>query len=296
MLMKKRFTGKKVAIVGVGTIGCLTAAQLANEGIAMTIIDRDFVEPSNLDRQRLYTSRDIGTPKAIAAKKRLNDNSIKAVVADLDYRNASLLSNHDLILDCTDNMETRFLINDYCKANPIPWIYAAAIRDTGTVYTILPDSACFRCIFNKHQPAETCDTAGIIMGVASAVAASQAEEAVNILLNGKPSEETMLPINFTTGKILNFKTRRKKDCPACNGNYEYLTGKKGSKIMKLCGTGAYQIKGKPPNLNELAERLNAKKSEYCIHTPDITIFKDGRAIIKAETPEKAKAIYHKIIG
>ncbi|MBI2137777.1 ThiF family adenylyltransferase [Candidatus Woesearchaeota archaeon] len=295
MLMKKRFAGKRVAIVGAGTIGCLTAAQLANEGIAITIIDRDFVEPSNLDRQLLYTSGDIGAPKAVAAKKKLN-SKVKAVVADLDYRNASLLSNHNLILDCTDNMETRFLINDYCKANSIPWIYAAAIRDTGTVYTILPDSACFRCIFRGKQAAETCDTAGIIMGVASAVAASQAEEAVNILINGKPSQETMLRINFTTGRIMKLKTRRKNNCPACNGNYEYLTGKKGSKITKLCGTGTYQIKGKPVNLNELAARLKAKSSEYCIYTPEITIFKDGRAIIKAETPEKAKAIYSRITG
>src|SRR3989344_1900894 len=183
MLMGKRFGSKKVALVGAGAIGCLSARGLAGEGIALTVIDRDYVDSSNIGRQLLYSEQDVGMPKALAVKKRIK-GKVKAVVADLDFKNIdSLLKGHSLVLDCTDNMEARFLINDYCKKNQIPWIYSAALRNTASLFTIMPQGPCFRCIFDRHNSLETCDTAGVSQGVVAEISAIQTNEAVNILLN-----------------------------------------------------------------------------------------------------------------
>ncbi|MAG15427.1 NAD(P)H-binding protein [Candidatus Woesearchaeota archaeon] len=290
---------KKVAIVGAGAIGTNTAKLLAKAGVgSITLIDRDFIELKNLQRQTLFTKKDVGMPKAIVAKKKLKElnskTKINAIVADLNYKNASLLSSN-LVLDCTDNFETRFLINDYCKKNGVSWVYAAVIRNIGTVYNIIPDNACFRCIFNNHSSLETCDTAGVSNTAVVKTSSLQASEAIKILLK-KKYEKNMVRINKQ--QLIKLKVKKNRDCKSCKGDYEYLTGKKGSKVLKLCGTNTYQVKGKPINLKLLMKKLkgNVKNFDYCIHFNKITLFKDGRAIIKANSSEKAKSIYSRIIG
>ncbi len=288
-----------VVLVGAGAIGSAVAGILAKAEVKrMTIIDRDFVERSNLQHQLLFTERDVGMPKATAAKAHLgkfySKIKISAVVADLDYRNVNLLSSHDIVLDCTDNFETRFLINDYCRKSSVPWIYAAVIRDTGTAYCVTPDRACFRCIFSNHSAAETCDTAGVLNSTVAATASLQASEAVKILLKSD-FEKDMARIK--PQQTLKVKVKKRKGCICCNGNYEYLSGKKGSRIVKLCGTGTYQIKGKPVDLGLLRKRFDkAKPFGCCIHLGNITIFSDGRAIVKAESAAKAKSAYARIVG
>ena len=293
---------RKVVVVGVGAIGTNTAKLLAKAGIgSITLIDRDFVELKNLQRQRLFTKKDVGMPKAAVAKKKLkkinSKTKMKAVVADLDYKNADLLAS-DLVLDCTDNFETRFLINDYCRKHRIPWIYAAVIRGIGTVYSIMPEGACFSCIFSNHASFETCDTAGVLNAVVAATASIQASEAVKILLN-KDYERDMVRIIAQQPRLLKLKVKKNKNCSCCKGNYDYLTGKKGSKTIKLCGTNSYHIKGKPVNLRLLLKKIKNRKIKnfgYCIHLNNITLFRDGRAIVKAASKEKAKSAYSRLVG
>jgi len=214
----KGVSNRRIAIVGVGATGTASAEILAKAGIgSITLIDRDFVELKNLQRQLLFTKKDVGMPKAIAAKKRLSkiNSKIRAVVADLDYKNTDLLAS-DLVLDCTDNFETRFLINDYCKKHKIPWIYAAVIRDTGTVYNVMPGKACFRCIFNNHSSLETCDTVGVLNSTIRATSSMQAAEAIKILLK-KDYEKDM--VRLKPGQLLKLKVSKNDNCSCCNGNY-----------------------------------------------------------------------------
>lgn len=284
---------RKVVVVGVGAIGCQVAKLLSETVKNITVIDRDFVDADNLPRQKLYSSKDVGKPKAVAAKQYLP--KIKAVVADLDYKNAGILDS-DLVLDCTDNFETRFLINDYCKSKNIPWIYAAVIKDMGTVYTVSSKSACFRCIFDKHASLETCDTVGVTSNAITATAEMQVQQALNLLQRKKVSSDM---IRIYPNSILKLKVNKNKGCSSCNGDFEYLTGRKMSKVVKLCGTSTYQIKGKPIKLRLLLKKFrnsDVKNFRYCLYSRKITLFKDGRAIVKASSPEKAKSIYSRFVG
>ena len=291
-----------VAVVGIGATGTATARLLLETGIgSIKLIDRDFVDTNNLQHQTLFTGKDVGMPKAVAAKAHLSKISnakITYEVSDLDYKNTDLLAHADIVLDCTDNFETRFLINDYCKKQRIPWIYAAVIRNIGTVFSVMPKNACFRCIFNNHASLETCDTAGVSNATVSATASLQAAEAIKILL-GQPREKNMLRIS--NHGLLKLKVNKNENCVCCKGTYEYLSGKKGSKIIKLCGTNSYQVKGKPVNLKLLLRKLknsnvSIKNFKYCLNSDNITIFKDGRALVKADSAVKAKSIYSRLLG
>ncbi|MBI2663775.1 ThiF family adenylyltransferase [Candidatus Woesearchaeota archaeon] len=286
---------KSVVVVGAGAIGTAVLQHLSGSIREITVIDRDFVEEGNLSRQRLYTREDVGMPKAAAAKKHLQSIK-KAVVADLDRNNADLL-NADLVLDCTDNFDARFLINDYCRKNNIPWIYAAVVRNTGTVYSVLPGKACFRCIFSNHSGLETCDTAGVAYSAVAATAGLQADGALKIL-SSQPHETDMVRIS---SKLLKLKVRKNKNCPACSGSYEYLAGKKGAGVVRLCGTGTYQVKGKKIDLQLLLKnleksRVSVRNFGSCIHFNGMTLFSDGRAIIKANSAAQAKSVYAGNVG
>ena len=290
--------------MGAGAIGCAAAKLLIKENVAIKIIDRDFIEKSNLNVQTLYTAKDVGMPKAVAAKKRLEQTNksakVDGIVADLDRKNVRLLDSADVVLDCTDNFETRFLINDRLKAKKIPWIHAGAIRDIASVYPIIPDGPCFRCVFDKHHSLETCDTAGVSTDAVRKAAKIQATQAMNVLQE-KKTKNSMIRINLTTNANLKLKVKKNKNCRTCNGKYDYLEGRKGSRIVKLCGTGSYQIKGRQINLPKLVKKLKdnqiaVKTFGHCIHFDNATLFKDGRAIIKAKSTSQAKSIYSKIVG
>lgn len=208
----------KVCIVGLGGLGTFSAGLLARAGVNLRLIDRDVVELHNLQRQTLFTEKDIGQPKSLAAKKHLEDiNSeikVEAFNEDLNSKNNQLLDS-SLILDCTDNLETRFLINDYCVKNKLPWIYSAVIGVIGRVMVILPDSYCFRCYFKEKKELETCNTVGILNTTVAINSSIQVSEAIKILTGNKPSLG-LICINSAANEIKTININKNKECLCCS--------------------------------------------------------------------------------
>ena len=185
---QKRLSESTVTIVGVGALGTVSAALLTRAGIGKIIlIDRDIVDESNLQRQALFTEADVGKAKAIQAKEQLerinSDVSIEAYPEDLTDKNIATLVHGDLIMDGTDNMETRFLLNDFAKKKHIPWVYGAAVQDRGSVMSITPSSPCLSCVFKGRKSLETCETAGVLNTIIYFIASLQVTKAIKILLN-----------------------------------------------------------------------------------------------------------------
>ena len=300
---QKALRKSKVAIVGLGGLGTNAANLLARAGIGeLILIDRDIVELSNLQRQTLFTENDIGKPKAVEVEKHLkNINSelkIRTQITDLDNTNINLIKSN-LVLDCTDNLETRYLINEFCIEQKVPWVHASCVRDVGTVFNIIPGKACYRCVYGDAINTETCDTAGILNTVVAMTSAIQVNEALKMLLN-KDYCKDLIRIHIWKPEIKLIKISKNTKCTACKKEFEYLTGEKLSKVVKFCGTNNYQVKGKPQNLKELKKRLSKLdkviESDYFLKFRDITIFKDGRALIKAKSAEEAKTLYSNYIG
>lgn len=278
-----------ICIVGVGSLGCRVAKNLSKLGINLIVIDRDFIEENNLERQPTYNKEDIGKMKVDALKKYLKN--IKVYPVDLDFDNIDLL-NSNLILDCTDNIYTRFLINEYSLKTGIPWIYSSALGTKGYVKVFNNNSeGCFNCIFN--EPTEvlgTCDTEGLLNKTAEIISRIQTEETLKILENKDYTKELI----YYDGKITKIKTEKKENCEICNKKFKYLSGNKSLNIIKLCGTKKYLVRTKKYNLDELENKLGkldkVKKTDYCLFFKDITIFKDGRVMLKAENEKNAKTI------
>jgi len=223
-----------VAIVGVGAIGSVAAELLARSGVGKIIlIDHDTIDETNLQRQ-LFEEKDVGKPKSLAAKEHLekinSDISIEAKQLHLTYEVVDNLKS-DVILDCTDNMFTRFLINDYALKNNIPWIYAGAVEDRGMLY-VTTGSPCFNCIFESTNSIENCDNMGILNAASFQIASIQATEAIKLLL-GKEPEQDLLHINFWNHEVKHLKVNTKK-CDACNGEYYYLEKPEKDFVLKLC--------------------------------------------------------------
>ncbi len=293
-----------ITIIGIGALGTIVLDILARAGIGkIKIIDRDIIELNNLQRQTLFTEEDLGKPKAAIAKEKINiinsEIEIQAHVIDLDYDNINLIKS-DLILDCTDNIYTRFLINDYSRKNNIPWIYASVIKEKGMTMNITNETPCFSCIFQEPTEAlDTCDTAGILNTLPHALAAIQATEAIKILTK-QDYNKSLVHYDLWKNEITKIKINKNKDCKPCNNIYEYLEGKKARDTIKICGSCNYQIKIKDIDMNNLFEKLstlsNIKVTDDCIILNNIILFKSGRALIKAKTKEKAKSMLAKYIG
>jgi len=293
-----------VAIVGVGAIGTVVLDILSRAGIGkIKIIDRDIIELNNLQRQTLFNEEDLGKPKALVAKEKTNlinsEIEIEANVLDLDYDNIEILKS-DLILDCTDNLYTRFLLNDYSRKNNIPWIYASVIKSKGMTMNITKDTPCFSCVFDEPKESlETCDTAGVINTIPHAIAAIQVTEAIKILTKQDYNKE-IIYYDLWKNEINKIKINKSEKCKTCKGIYEFLEGKKSKRIIKICGSCNYQIKIDPININKIYEKLdkinNIKTTEDCIILEDIILFKSGRALVKAKTKEQAKAIVDRYLG
>jgi molybdopterin/thiamine biosynthesis adenylyltransferase len=291
----ERLAKSTAVIVGCGALGTVQATLLARAGIGtLRLVDRDYVEESNLQRQILYTEKDAqsGLPKAEAARIHLLEaNSgvnIEALVSDLNPENADdLLGGADVILDGTDNFETRLLINDYSVRENVPWIYGAAVGGYGIAMPILPgDSACFRCIYPEPpagvQP--TCETAGVLGPVTSLIGSIQAMEALKILAGRKiftadlwngPVRETAMP-------------PRDPECPACaRREFTYLNGQRRAPVS-LCGRNAVQIHElrRPVDLTQLAARLEGlgpvRANEFALRFHDgqheVTVFGVARGV------------------
>jgi molybdopterin-synthase adenylyltransferase len=306
-------------IVGCGALGTVQASLLARAGLGtIRLIDRDYVEESNLQRQLLYTETDVcqGLPKAEAARRHLLDaNSgirIETHVSDLNPENTDdLLAGAGVILDGTDNFETRLLINDYSVREGIPWIYGAAVASYGIAMPVMPgDSACFRCVYPEPpagaQP--TCETAGVLGPVTSVIGSIQAMEAMKIL-SGRPSavRRRIFTADLWNGPIRETAMPpRDADCPCCGRrDFVFLNGRRAP--VSLCGRNAVQIHElrRPLDLVDLAARLNGlgavRANEFALRftsgNHEITVFPDGRAIIKGTTDiGVARGIYSKYIG
>jgi adenylyltransferase/sulfurtransferase len=309
-----------VAIVGLGALGSVQAELLARAGVGrLHLIDRDFVEIVNLQRQFLYDEADAeeGVPKAVAAARRLarinSGVQVEPLVADLVPRNVEeLLGNADLILDATDNFETRYLINDFAVREGTPWIYGAAVASYGLKFAIVPGvTACFRCIYpDPPQRAHpTCETEGVLGPVTAAVASLQAADALKMLAGRTNAAISGLTtIDVWTGQIRQTAPpARDPDCPCCSQrSFPHLGGKHRAPIS-LCGRNAVQIheRCRPLDLADVAERLRplaaVRVNEFALRatiTPyELTVFPDGRAIIRGTTdPGIARSIYARYIG
>ena len=292
-----------IAIVGMGALGTVVAELLVRAGVGnLILIDRDIVEESNLQRQTLYEEKDVGRSKAVAAKERLIKINSKAKVEihaiHLNSVSIPVLERAQLVLDCADNLQTRFLINDFCRKNGVPWIYGAAIKTAGYVMPILPFGPCLRC-FLQEASLETCETMGVINTITTSIAALQTAFALQMIA-GKEMEHFLYHYDILPPKLKRIKINRNKECPACQERYEYLEKKEETRFVKFCSSGRYQIQGKKVNLQEMKSRWEkcggAIDEGVTLSFNDILLFEDGRALIKAGSEEEALSVYSKWIG
>jgi len=315
-----RLASSHALIVGVGALGCASADQLVRAGVGrVTLIDRDVVELTNLQRQTLYGESDAKErcPKAIAAARRLSsvnsEVTIAPVVADLAARNATaLLRGIDVLIDGTDNFETRLLINDIAVRESIPYCYAGVVGVTAMWAAFTPGGACLRCIV-PEVPAPgsmpTCDTAGVLGAAVQIAASGQCVDALHILLGGADSTRKILTEHDCwTGTRREVSLVADPACPCCaHRRFEFLDGK-GSDTAVLCGQNAVQISPEstmPVDLPALARRLGAlgavSLTPYMLRAGvdghELTIFTDGRAIVKGTIrPDVARTIYARLMG
>ena len=317
---QRRLREARVAIVGCGATGSTLAALLARAGVGtLRIIDRDYVEPSNLQRQALFDESDAteSLPKAIAAARKIatfnSEIVVEPPVSDLTPGNvAELLADALLVLDGTDNFETRYLINDYAVQAGMPWIYAAAVGSYGVTMNILPgESACLACMFPEppRGALETCDTAGILNSAAAVVASIEATEALKLLVGARDAvRRTLLSFDLWRNEHAEISAARPRaDCRACGRrDFIHLAGE-GRPHITLCGRNSVQIheRQRPVDFGELTRRLEplgtVRHNEFVLkfrHEPyEITLFPDGRAIIKGTTDTAvARSLYARFIG
>jgi len=319
---QKTLLKSKIVIIGCGALGTVVANNLVRAGVGkISIIDRDFVELNNLQRQILFDEDDIGIPKAVAAVEKLkrvnSDVEIEAMVKDLNHMNAEkIISGIDLVLDGTDNMQTRFLINDVCVKSKIPWIYTAAVGTYGAMMTILPGrTPCFRCFLpDTPEPGSlpTCDTVGILNTIPAIIASIESTEAIKILLKKDMTtnaESNLIFYDVWSNSFENTAVMRDKRCRCCfEHKFDFLNAAKKEIITSLCGRNAIQItpvKSAAISFKSLAERLKrlgeVRFNNFILvfreRDKEISLFKDGRAIIKGTDNEKvARSFYARYVG
>jgi adenylyltransferase/sulfurtransferase len=310
-------------VVGCGATGTVIANHLARAGIGhLRIVDRDFIELNNLQRQLLFDEEDIAQqlPKAEAARRKLaavnSEIEIEGLVVDVNPDTVlPLLEGADLVLDGTDNFETRFLVNDACVKLGIPWIYSGVIASYGMSMTILPgETACLRCLMGS-MPAPgttpTCDTAGVLGPSVAVVASIAAGEALKLLAGFGELNHGLLNFDLLDNSLDTFEVLRRPDCPACGQqDYEFLNAQQGTRTATLCGRNAVQISvtGRPAlDLAALAQRMRASGiagvavNPYLLRATldglEVTLFPDARAIVKGTEDEGvARTIYARYVG
>lgn len=318
---QRRLLASSVVIIGCGGLGCNIANLLTRAGVGhIKVVDRDYVQLDNLQRQVLFDEEDIerGLPKAIAAAEKLRKvNSqveIEALVADVHHRNVEeIIIGRDLVLDGTDNFETRYLINDACVKHDTPWIYGGAVGSYGMTMNIIPhQTPCLRCLFVQMPPPgtiPTCETAGILGAVPALIGAIEANEALKLLTGkGKPNEG-LIHTDLWENTFEVFQVARQENCPACvQGKFEFLEAKEVAMVTSLCGRNAVQITPMSEvtiSLPALAKRLQAIGEvtfnefmlRFQVNDYLVTIFPDARAIIRGTSDETvARNLYAKYIG
>ncbi len=311
---QRKLLGSTALILGCGALGTVSANMLARAGVGhLVIIDRDFIELTNLQRQVLFDEEDVADaiPKAEAAKRkiaRINSQiKVTAIIDDINFQNIGrFTAGADILIDGLDNFETRYLVNDCAVKSGIPYVYGGAVGTTGLAYTILPHTRngdafwetapggnratpCLRCLFEEAPPpgeSPTCDTAGVLGPAVSIVANFQVTEALKILTgNLDQVSPTLLNIDLWTNSLAQLNVsgiRNKVDCPCCkHRNFEYLEGKAGSRATTLCGSDTIQLThrqlGEKLNLEEIARHLGRhgplKVNEFMVRTK---LFDNGR--------------------
>lgn len=324
---QRKLAEGRVLLVGCGALGTVLASTLVRAGVGfIRLCDRDYIEPNNLQRQILFDEDDIAAnlPKAQAAALKLakinSDVTVEPVVVDVNPTNIDRLAGDvSLILDGTDNFETRFLVNDYAVKNGKPWVYGAVVGTTGLCMTIVPhDTPCLRCLFEDAPPPEmnpTCDTAGVLGPAVNLVASFQAVEAIKLLTGQRDQiNRSLMNIDAWTGRVSQMKVQsalENGDCPCCKrGEFPYLDGKLSGTTTTLCGRDSVQVhpgealkvdfESIAAKLAPLATdqvRFNRFMLRATVETCEFTLFPDGRAIIKGTTdPKRARSLYAKYIG
>ena len=318
---QERLVASSVVVVGCGAIGATAAALLVRAGVGrLRVVDRDFVEPSNLQRQMLFDESDAreAVPKAVAAERKLralnSGISTEGVIADLYPGNAAqLLSSFDLILDGTDNFETRLLINDFAVSAAKPWIYAAAVASYGLTMTIRPGStACLACLLESESGKgleETCDTVGVLGPIVNLIASLEVAEALK-LLSGREAalHDRLVSCDVWSGRFQSIRVGRDPDCRACvHQDFSYLQGEAQPHVT-LCGRDSVQIheRARALNLAVLRSRLSGTVGDlrsndfllrFRVAPYEMTVFADGRAVFKGTTdPAVARSLYARYIG
>ncbi len=326
---QRKLLDRTVVIIGCGATGSVLANHLTRAGVGrLRVVDRDYVELNNLQRQMLFDEDDLaaGLPKAVAAERRLrrinSEITIEGVVADFSPENAlELLKDADLALDGTDNFEARYLLNDVCLRLGLPWVYTGVVASYGMTATFIPDAAaarlgraatgCLQCLLGA-EPATggaTCDTAGVLGSVVDVLASISASEAIKLLVGGGELNQGLINIDLWDNSFETFTwAGRDPECQACGrGDYRFLNAEVGSRSAILCGRNAVQVSAPHAriDLEVLAARLRplgqVKHSAYLLRAQidnyDITLFPDGRAIIKGtEDPDLARSLYARYIG
>ena len=319
---QRKLAAGRVAIVGCGATGSALAGLLARAGVGtLRIIDRDYVEPSNLQRQSLFDEKDAAEslPKAIAAARKIaafnSEIVVEPRVEDLVPANIeALLEGMSLILDGTDNFETRYLINDYAVDRSVPWIYSAAVGSYGVTLSVVPgQTACLACIFpdSPRGMVETCETSGILNTAVNLVASIAATEAVKFLVGGVNAPDvrrTLLSFDVWRNEHAEISAAKPRPgCRACGErNFVHLAGE-GRPHITLCGRNSVQIheRQRPIDFSEMDRRLKphgvVRHNDFILkfwHDPyEMTLFPDGRAIIKGTTDTAvARSLYARYVG
>jgi molybdopterin-synthase adenylyltransferase len=321
---QEKLASATVVIAGVGALGSTMAEMLARAGVGtLRLVDRDYLELHNLQRQSLYTEADVagGLPKAAAAARHLAEinSEVRAEpwVTDITPENVlDLLEGAAVVLDGTDNLQTRYLLNDACIKHGIPWIYSGVVGVSGVSMVISPgQSACLRCVFPELPPpgaAETCDVAGVLGPAAHAMAAVACAEATRLLV-GVGASPGMLAADLWAGTWDRFEMPRDEACPACGlRRFDYLEADDwGRGAARLCGRDAVQVRlgdaGSRLDLESLAERLRAGDAgevlanDYIVRLRtgrnELTVFADSRVIVKGtEDPAVARGLVAKYVG
>jgi adenylyltransferase/sulfurtransferase len=318
-----RLLKARVVVIGCGALGTAQVESLARAGVGhLRIVDRDFVEFSNLQRQTMFTEKDAAErlPKAVAAANRLreinSDITVQPEIVDVNHSNVErLIENCDLVLDGTDNFATRYLINDACVKHRVNWIYGAAVGSYGVTMTIRPGGTpCLRCVFPEAPPAgdaPTCDTAGVIMPIINTVAALQVTEALKLLTGHEESvHRSLMQFDVWRNDWRRISLGQPEpDCPTCSlRKFQSLEAENGDFAVVMCGRHAVQVCPPQPaslDLKQLTKRLSAagevNSNDYLVRFRtgefELTVFADARSIIRGtDDIATARSLYAKFIG
>ncbi len=319
---QERLLKSRVAVIGLGALGTVTANNLARAGVGyLRLVDRDYVEDSNLQRQILFDEEDVkaNLPKSIAAVnklKKINSQvTYEGLVDDVNFSNIfSIIDDVDLVVDGTDNFETRYLINEASVSKNVPWIYGACVASYGVTFSIRPgETACLECLWGEGFPAgggATCDTAGILGPVPSITASLQSMEAIKFLTMANAAlNKKVVYFDLWENSIMQLEVQKREDCQVCGKrNFQFITGKKQMHSTFLCGRNAFQIlplSNRQLSFADLRKKLeplgDVSESPYLLKFKtgpyELVVFPDGRALVKGASEEKiARSLYARYIG